>query len=54
MMKAIAEAIANFSQNDITRIENEKEINLTVENQNITICLSDVEIVTDDIRLDSC
>ncbi len=49
MMKAIAEAIANFSQNDITRIENEKEINLTVENQNITICLSDVEIVTDDI-----
>ncbi|HPX58807.1 MAG TPA: isoleucine--tRNA ligase [Bacteroidales bacterium] len=49
MMKAIAEAIANFSQNDITRIENEKEINLTVENQNITVCLSDVEIVTDDI-----
>ncbi|MDD3280655.1 MAG: isoleucine--tRNA ligase [Bacteroidales bacterium] len=49
IMKAIAASVIGFSQNDIARIENEKEINLTIEGENVVLTLEDVEISTDDI-----
>jgi len=49
IMKAIAIAVSEFSQTDIARIENEKEINLSIEGQDVVLTLEDVEISTDDI-----
>ena len=48
-MKAIAEAIASFSQEDIATIECEGRFNLTIGQESVEIALSDVEIITQDI-----
>lgn len=48
-MKAIASAIASFSQEDIATIECEGRFNLTIGEEQIEIALSDVEIITQDI-----
>lgn len=48
-MKAIAAAIASFSQEDIATIECEGRFNLTIGQESIEIALSDVEIITQDI-----
>src|SRR5690606_10354043 len=45
----IATSVIGFSQNDIARIENEKEIYLTIEGENVVLTLEDVEISTEDI-----
>lgn len=49
MMKAVAARIATLSQNEITQLERERKIVLTIEEQQIEIQLSDVEIFADDI-----
>lgn len=48
-MKAIAAAIASFSQEDIATIECEGRFNLTIGQDSVEIALSDVEIITQDI-----
>ena len=48
-MKAIAAAIASFSQEDIATIECEGRFNLTIGQESVAIALSDVEIITQDI-----
>ena len=48
-MKAIAAAIASFSQEDIATIECEGRFNLTIGQERVEIALSDVEIITQDI-----
>ncbi|HSV88374.1 MAG TPA: isoleucine--tRNA ligase, partial [Bacteroidales bacterium] len=48
-MKQIAEAVARFNQEDITRIETEQKYNLEIDNKVVEILLSDVEIVSEDI-----
>ena len=48
-MKAIAAAIASFSQGDIATIECEGRFNLTIGQESVEIALSDVEIITQDI-----
>lgn len=48
-MKAIAAAIASFSQENIATIECEGRFNLTIGQESVEISLSDVEIITQDI-----
>ena len=48
-MKAVSAAISNFSQLDITTIEKEGSFHLTIEGELITIGLTDVDIVAEDI-----
>ena len=48
-MKAIAAAIASFSQEDIATIECEGRFNLTIGQESVEIALSDLEIITQDI-----
>lgn len=48
-MKAIAAAIASFSQEAIATIECEGRFNLTIGQESVEIALSDVEIITQDI-----
>ncbi len=48
-MKAVSAAISNFSQLDIAMIEKEGSYNLTVEGELITVGLTDVDIVAEDI-----
>lgn len=48
-MKAIAAAIASFSQEDIATIECEGRFNLIIGQESVEIALSDVEIITQDI-----
>ena len=48
-MKAIAAAIASFSQEDIATIECEGRFNLTIGQESVESALSDVEIITQDI-----
>lgn len=48
-MKAIAAAITSFSQDDIAKIESESKYALNIDNTEIEIALSDVEIITQDI-----
>lgn len=48
-MKAIAAAIASFSQEDIATIECEGRFNLTIGQESVEIALADVEIITQDI-----
>lgn len=49
MMKKIAVAIAQFSQDDIREIENKGSYQLKIDDEAINIELSDVEIVSEDI-----
>jgi len=48
-MKQIAAAVAGFSQEDIVRIETEGHYMLHIEDQEIDVLGSDVEIITEDI-----
>jgi isoleucyl-tRNA synthetase len=49
MMKGIASVIGNFTQEDIYRLEEKKEVEITVEGQNLPITIEDVEISSEDI-----
>jgi len=49
-MKQIAAAIGKFKQEDIQKIEQEGELTLHLENKNINLQLSDVEITSQDIE----
>ncbi len=49
-MKGIADAINGLEQEDIQKIEQEGEITLNLENKNIKLQLSDVEITSQDIE----
>ncbi|MEM8507115.1 MAG: isoleucine--tRNA ligase [Bacteroidota bacterium] len=49
-MKGISIAIASLDQRDIQKIEQEGEITLSLENKNINLQLSDVEITSQDIE----
>lgn len=48
-MKAIAAAIANFTQDDIAKIESEGRYVLAIEGSEVELSLSDVDIITQDI-----
>ncbi|UYQ93126.1 isoleucine--tRNA ligase [Chitinophaga horti] len=48
-MKAVANAIAQFSQHDIATIEKTGEFGLMLDNDSVQILLSDVEIISEDI-----
>jgi isoleucyl-tRNA synthetase len=48
-MKQLANAIINFSQADIQKIEKNGHFVLSVDNQEVTVELDDVEIVAEDI-----
>lgn len=50
LMKNIAKAISEFSQQDIAKIEAEGKYTLTIEGKEIELALSDVEITTKDIE----
>ena len=49
-MKVIAQAVGQLGQEDIQKIEQEGEITLHLENKNINLQLSDVEITSQDIE----
>ena len=49
MMKAVAAAVAELSQEDIVRLEKEGMLQLVVDNQNVCIEREDVEIVSEDM-----
>ena len=49
-MKAIAKAVSELDQEDIQKIEREGEITLELDNKNIILQLSDVEISSQDIE----
>ena len=49
IMKQLANAIINFSQADIQKIEKNGHFVLSVDNQEVTVELDDVEIVAEDI-----
>ncbi len=48
-MKAVAQAISEFSATDITTLEQTGEFHLTVENEPVVLTLSDVDIISEDI-----
>jgi isoleucyl-tRNA synthetase len=48
-MKAIAQAVATFSQEDIQKMEQEGELCVEIENKSINLQLQDVEISSQDI-----
>jgi len=49
LMKPIAAAISTFSTEQITRLEEEEVLKMTVEDELVEITLHDVEITTEDI-----
>jgi len=49
-MKAIAQAVAKFTKEDIQTLESQKEMSLDLGTETITITLEDVEISTQDIE----
>jgi isoleucyl-tRNA synthetase len=49
LMKQIAAAVAGFSQQDISLVENQGQIILDIEGSPVDILLVDVEIITEDI-----
>ena len=48
-VKAVAEAIKNFTKEEISKIENGSEIILNIEDENISITKDDVEIISTEI-----
>jgi isoleucyl-tRNA synthetase len=48
-MKAVSAALANFSQNDISKIEKESQYNLSIDGEPVILQLSEVEITSEDI-----
>ncbi|MCX6235395.1 MAG: isoleucine--tRNA ligase [Bacteroidetes bacterium] len=49
LMKQIAAAVTGFSQQDISRVEDQGQIILDIEGSPVDILLEDVEIITEDI-----
>lgn len=49
LMKQISQKISEFTQDDINKIEAEERYLLTIDNENVEILISDVEIITEDI-----
>ncbi|MFS4415853.1 isoleucine--tRNA ligase [Maribacter sp. 2307ULW6-5] len=49
-MKEIAQAVAQFSQEDIQKLEQENEISVALKNKSINLQLQDVEISSQDIE----
>ncbi len=49
MMKAVNEAVAGMTQKQIAQLESEQQIVLSVEGQEITVSIADVEIISEDI-----
>ncbi len=49
LMKQIAAAVNSFNQDDIKKLEQEKEYKLTIDDREVVITLEDVEISTEDI-----
>lgn len=49
LMKQISQKISEFTQDDINKIETEERYLLTIDNENVEILISDVEIITEDI-----
>jgi len=49
LMKKIADAVGNFNQDDIKKLEHENAYLLNIDGQDITITPEDVEISTEDI-----
>ena len=49
LMKPIAAAIASFSPEQISRMEEEEVVKLTIEGEEVEITLQDVELTTEDI-----
>jgi isoleucyl-tRNA synthetase len=48
-MKAVAAALAEFTQEDITRLEKESNYNLTIDGEPVILQLAEVEISSEDI-----
>jgi isoleucyl-tRNA synthetase len=48
-MKAVSTALAQFSQDDISQFERETVYNLLIDNETVTLYLTDVEIVSEDV-----
>jgi len=48
-MKAVAAAIAQMGQGEITELENNKTFNLNIDNEQVAIGIADVEIIAEDI-----
>lgn len=48
-MKQIAAAIGAFSQEDIAKLESEGRFSIDIAGESVELCLSDVEIITQDI-----
>ncbi|MBP1650880.1 MAG: isoleucyl-tRNA synthetase [Bacteroidetes bacterium] len=48
-MKAVAAAITTFTDADIAALERDGQFNLLIENEQVLIVLSDVEIISEDI-----
>lgn len=48
-MKAVAAAIAQMGQAEITELENNKTFNLNIDNEQVAIGIADVEIIAEDI-----
>lgn len=49
MMKAIADKVVNFTQQDINKLESEQKYMLNIDNTDVELLISDVEIIFDDI-----
>ncbi|MEI8203179.1 MAG: isoleucine--tRNA ligase [Bacteroidota bacterium] len=49
LMKQIAAAVASFTDIEINTLEQNEGLHLTIEEQDILLCLEDVEIITEDI-----
>jgi isoleucyl-tRNA synthetase len=49
IMKQIAQAVASFTQEDISGIETNNGYNLTIDGQQVDLTLADVEIISEDI-----
>ncbi|MBP5386048.1 MAG: isoleucine--tRNA ligase [Prevotella sp.] len=49
LMKGVANAMAELSQADIARLEQEKALSIIVEGQPVTVEAADVEIISEDI-----
>jgi isoleucyl-tRNA synthetase len=49
LMKPIAAAIASFSTEQISRMEEDEVVRMTIEGEEVEITLQDVELTTDDI-----
>ena len=48
-MKAVASALSNFSQADISKMEKDSQYNLSIDGEPVILQLSEVEITSEDI-----